>query len=387
MKQAKTLIFATALCSLFFSGCSDKQDQAQQKPMAMPVHMIVAKAISLPYSLEEMAQTEGAKETEVRARVGGILMKRLYDEGSAVKKNQPLFQIDEAPYKIAYSQARVKLEQAVREEKRLKGLVAKQAVSQKEYDDSYSARLVAQEELNQAKLNLEWTTVRAPVEGVTGRATKSEGSLVTTGADSLLTSIYQNDPIWVRFGLSDSVLDATSGKKGNLTGIELILPNGKVYSEKGKINFLASTVDTVLGTRQLRAEFANPKGELLPGQFVRIRLIGPIRNNVFLVPQTAVVQTEKGYLLMIADKNNKVEARPVEVAEWHGTDWVITGGLKQGDRIIIDNLMKLRTGAEVMDAAVLEKKQQAQQPQQQKVEQNKESKENKESKDNKENKK
>ena len=263
-------------------------------------------------------------------------------------------------------------------------MVAKQAVSQKEYDDSYSARLVAQEELNQAKLNLEWTTVRAPVEGVTGRATKSEGSLVTTGADSLLTSIYQNDPIWVRFGLSDSVLDATSGKKGDLTGIELILPNGKVYSEKGKINFLASTVDTVLGTRQLRAEFANPKGELLPGQFVRIRLIGPIRNNVFLVPQTAVVQTEKGYLLMIADKNNKVEARPVEVAEWHGTDWVITGGLKQGDRIIIDNLMKLRTGAEVMDAAVLEKKQQAQQPQQQKVEQNKE---NKESKDNKENKK
>lgn len=370
MKQSKFLIIVSTICSLILSGCGDKQDQAQKQPMAMPVHMLVAKPISLPYSLEEMAQTEGAKETEVRARVGGILMKRLYDEGSVVKKNQALFQIDDAPYKIAYSQAKVKLEQAVREEKRLKGLVAKQAVSQKEYDDAYSAKLVAQEELNQAKLNLEWTTVRAPVEGVTGRAVKSEGSLVSTGADSLLTSIYQNDPIWVRFGLSESVIDG--GDKKDVTGIELILPNGKVYSEKGKINFLASTVDTVLGTRQLRAEFANPKEELLPGQFVRIRLIGAMRDNVYLVPQTAVVQTEAAYLLMIADKNNKVEMRPVEVAEWHGTDWVITKGLKPGDRVIIDNLMKLRPGAEVVDAAGLEKQAAAKG--------NKENKENKENK-------
>lgn len=355
MKNSKFLIIATTIISLLISGCGDKQQQNQQQAMAIPVHMITAKSISLPYSLEEMAQTEGAKETEVRARVGGILMKRLYDEGSVVKKNQPLFQIDEAPYKIAYAQAKVKLEQAVREEKRLKGLVAKQAVSQKEYDDSYSARLVAQEELNQAKLNLEWTTVRAPVEGVTGRAAKSEGSLVTTGADSLLTSIYQNDPIWVRFGLSDNVIDAGGGDKQQLSGIELILPNGKVYSEKGKINFLASTVDTVLGTRQLRAEFKNPNEELLPGQFVRIRLIGAMRDNVFLVPQTAVVQTEAAFMLMIADKNNKVEARPVQVAEWRGTDWVITGGLKNGDRIIVDNLMKLRAGAEVIDADKLNK--------------------------------
>lgn len=372
MKRVQNLIITTALCSFIFSACNSDQNQAQQKPMAMPVHMLIAKPISLPYSLEEMAQTEGAKETEVRARVGGILMKRLYDEGSAVKKNQPLFQIDEAPYKIAYSQARVKLEQAVREEKRLKGLVSKQAVSQKEYDDAYSAKLVAQEELNQAKLNLEWTTVRAPVEGVTGRATKSEGSLVSTGADSLLTSIYQNDPIWVRFGLSESVIDAGGGEKQELSEIELIMPNGKVYAEKGKINFLASTVDTVLGTRQLRAEFANPNGELLPGQFVRIRLIGAMRDNVYLVPQTAVIQTEAAFLLMIADKNNKVEARPVEVAEWHGTDWVITKGLKPGDRVIIDNLMKLRPGAEVVDAAGLEKQAAAKG--------NKENKENKENK-------
>ncbi len=374
MKKYSFLAIATTICTLLISGCGDKPQQNQQQAMAMPVHMMVAKPISLPYSLEEMAQTEGAKETEVRARVGGILMKRLYDEGGVVKKNQPLFQIDEAPYKIAYSQAKVKLEQAVREEKRLKGLVSKQAVSQKEYDDAYSARLMAQEELNQAKLNLEWTTVRAPVEGVTGRATKSEGSLVSTGADSLLTSIYQNDPIWVRFGLSENVIDG--GDKQELTGIELILPNGKVYSEKGKINFLASTVDTVLGTRQLRAEFKNPNGELLPGQFVRIRLIGAMRDNVFLVPQTAVVQTEAAYLLMIADKNNKVEMRPVEVAEWHGTDWVISKGLKAGDRIIIDNLMKLRPGAEVLDAAVLEKQAQ----QKSASTENKENKENKESK-------
>lgn len=352
--------------SAFLAACGSQEEAAQQM-QAMPVTMKTMQSVNLPLTLEVMAQTEGAKETEVRARVGGILLKRLYDEGSFVKEGQPLFQIDPEPYKIAFARAKASAEQTAREEKRLKGLVKNQAVSQKEYDDSFSANAVAQAALREAQLNLEWTTVTAPVSGVTGRSLKSEGSLVTVGSDSLLTSVYQNNPIWVRFGLSENeaarLPDGRPSSK-SIKSVEMVLPNGKTYAQKGKINFLASTIDTTLGTQQLRAEFPNPDGDLLPGQFVRVKLLSHERPNVFLVPQSAVTQTQTGYLVMLANQENKVEPRKVEVAEWVGSDWVITGGLKDGERVITDNILKLKTGAAVMDKAVLMAQQQAQQAQQ-----------------------
>lgn len=352
--------------SAFLAACGSQEEAAQQM-QAMPVTMKTMQSVNLPLTLEVMAQTEGAKETEVRARVGGILLKRLYDEGSFVKEGQPLFQIDPEPYKIAFARAKASAEQTAREEKRLKGLVKNQAVSQKEYDDSFSANAVAQAALREAQLNLEWTTVTAPVSGVTGRSLKSEGSLVTVGSDSLLTSVYQNNPIWVRFGLSENeaarLPDGRPSSK-SIKSVEMVLPNGKTYAQKGKINFLASTIDTTLGTQQLRAEFPNPDGDLLPGQFVRVKLLSHERPNVFLVPQSAVTQTQTGYLVMLANQENKVEPRKVEVAEWVGSDWVITGGLKDGERVITDNILKLKTGASVMDKAVLMAQQQAQQAQQ-----------------------
>lgn len=351
LRPAAAAVAALALVTALATGCSDSQAPAQgAAPPALPVTVLEAQPQRLPSSLELMAQTEGAKETEVRARVGGILVKRLYQEGALVKAGQPLFQIDRAPYEIALAEAKAKADQTAREEARLKGLLAHQAVSQKEYDDAASNNAVAQATLRQAQLNLSWTTVTAPVSGTSGRAVKSEGNLINTSDASLLTSVYQANPMWVRFGLAESDTAALPGgvlKPEMVTGVELIMPDGSTYAHTGKINFLASTIDPTLGTQQLRAEFDNKEGLLLPGQFVRVRLLTGEREGVFLVPQAAVMQTDQARLVMVADADNKVAPRPVETAEWRGKDWVITKGLKAGDKIIVDNLMKLRPGAPV----------------------------------------
>ncbi len=332
------------------SACSDSKPAGPPPMGPMPVTVLEVQPQKIPTSIEIMAQTEGARETEVRARVGGILVKRLYQEGEAVKAGQALFQIDRSSYEIALSEARAKADQASREMKRLKSLIESKAISQKEYDDAASNNAIAQAALRQAELNLAWTTVTAPVAGTTGRAAKSEGNLVTVGSDSLLTSIYQLNPMWVRFSLGESDLAKFPGGRvsaKDVTGVQLVMANGTIYSKPGKLNFLASNIDTTLGTQALRAEFTNPDNQLLPGQFVRIRLLTGERDGVFLVPQSAVVQTEQGALVMLAGEGDKVTPRPIQAGEWLGKDWVVLGGLKAGDKVIIDNLMKLRPGAPV----------------------------------------
>ncbi len=344
------LVWGAIALSVGVTGCSSDDGAAGATAPArppMPVSVLEMQPQRVPASIEVMAQTEGARETEVRARVGGILMKRLYQEGETVRAGQALFQIDRASYEIALAEAKARADQAARELKRLEGLVEQNLVSRRDYDNAVSTNDIAQAALRQAQLNLSWTTVTAPVSGTTGRAIKSEGNLITTGADSLLTSIYQLDPIWVRFSLAESdIAKLPQGRlvAENITGIELILPDGTVYPVPGKLNYLASTIDTALGTQQLRAEFANHENRLLPGQFVRARLLLGDRENVYLVPQVAVVQNDAGRMVMVADADNKVTPRPVQTAEWRGQDWVITGGLQPGDRVITDNIIKLRPG-------------------------------------------
>lgn len=345
--QQKKLALALSL-ALSLVACSGEKPAAPAMG-PMPVTVLEMQPQKAPTSIEIMAQTEGARETEVRARVGGILMKRLYQEGENVKEGQALFQIDRAPYEIALADAKAKAEQTTREVGRLKGLAEAKAIAQKDYDDALSANAVAQAALRQAELNLSWTTVTAPVAGVTGRAVKSDGNLIST-ADGLLTSIYQTNPIWVRFSLGESDLAKFANKRvtaKDVTGVQLVLADGSVYDKPGKLNFLASNIDTTLGTQQLRAEFNNADKALLPGQFVRVRLLTGERDGVFLVPQAAVLQTEQGTLVMTADGENKVAPRPVKAGEWLGKDWVILGGLKAGDKVIVDNLIKLRPGAPV----------------------------------------
>ena len=351
------------------AGCSPAPQEGAGAPgagmPALPVTVIEVQPTRVPIAVEVVAQTEGARETEVRARVGGVLVKRLYQEGETVREGQPLFQIDRAPFEIALAQARAALvgaralaDQAVREAGRLKGLHEKLAISRKEYDDAVSAEAIAQAavqaaeaNLRQAELNLSWATVTAPVAGQSGRALKSEGNLVVQGSDNLLTAIHQANPLWVRFSLAESDTARLPGGRLNprtVNGVELVLPDGSVYPRQGRLNFQASQIDPALGTQQFRAEFDNRDGALLPGQFVRVRLLTGVRDGVFLVPQAAVIQTEQTRLVMLAGPDNKVQPRPVQAGDWYGKDWVILGGLRVGDKVIVDNLMKLRPGAPVL---------------------------------------
>jgi membrane fusion protein (multidrug efflux system) len=218
---------------LALSACSDSKPAAPPAMGPLPVTVLDVQPQKVPTSIEVMAQTEGARETEVRARVGGILVKRLYQEGETVKAGQPLFQIDRS-LRNRPREARAKADQANREMKRLKGLIESKAISQKEYDDAASNNAIAQAALRQAELNLAWTTVTAPVAGTTGRAAKSEGNLVTVGGDSLLTSIYQLNPMWVRFSLGESDLAKFPGGRvsaKDVNGVELVLANGSVYGK------------------------------------------------------------------------------------------------------------------------------------------------------------
>ena len=353
--------------SLLLAGCtSGDAQQAPAAPPPLPVALLEAKPVQVAASVEVTAQTEGSREVEVRARVGGILQKRLYQEGAAVKAGQPLFQIDRAPFEIALAQAKASLadakaksDQTAREMARLKGLVAQQAISQKEFDDATSNAAMsqaslqgAQAKVRDAELNLSYTSVTAPVAGTSGRAMRSEGTLVTAGTDSLLTTVVQLNPLWVRFSLAESEIARLPGGRATATtvkAVELVLPDGSTYTTKGKLNFAASTVDPKLGTVALRAEFDNAEGKLLPGQFVRARVIGGARDGVFLVPQTAVMQSDAGRFVYVKGAGDKAEVRPINVGEWQGKDWVVLSGLKGGDKIIVDNLIKVRPGAAVTE--------------------------------------
>ena len=358
--------------AILVSGCG--QGQPDSAHAAIPAAPALSAAVlevapqRVPIALEAVGQIEGSKEVEVRARVSGILLKRLYHEGELVRAGAPMFKIDPAPFEIALAQAQAQLaqeqarnEQSRRESTRLKQLAAEKAISQKEYDDASSNRKLsdatlqaAQANVRQAELNLSYTDVAAPVSGVSGRAVRSEGSLITAGGDSLLTSISQVDPIWVRFSLAESDLGKLPQRRlvrGAQVEVSLILPDGSRYPGKGQLNFAATQIDPRLGTQQLRAEFDNAKGQLLPGQFVRAQLVAGQRDNVFLVPQTAVMEAEAGYMLFVLDKEGKAALRPVQLGDWIGSDWMVLGGLATGDRVVVDNLLKLRPGAAVSPLA------------------------------------
>ena len=358
-------IIMGALISVALIACGKKDAPAGQPPgggMALPVSVIELQPTSVPISAEAVAQTEGAKEVEIRPRVGGILLKRLYDEGTTIKAGQAMFLIDPVPYQIALSQVRAQLaqqkahvEQTKREEARLQTLLATKSISQREYDNAVSDSALASAAMQQveasireAELNLSYATVTAPVSGVSGRFQFSEGALVAANT-SLLTTIVQLSPIWVRFSFSDSELALLGGhlNEGNVKDVTLTLPDGSEYKQKGKLNFAASQIDPALGTQQLRATFDNADKRLLPGQFVRARVTTGQRDGVFLVPQVAVQTSDQGKFVYVVNEKNEATVHPVQAGEWQGKDWVIYSGLNAGDKVIVDNLIKVRPGAPV----------------------------------------
>lgn len=357
----------TLVASLALVGCGKKTDAAAgQQMQAMPVSVVEVQPTSVPISVESVAQTEGAKEVEVRPRVGGIILKKLFEEGEPVKTGQAMFLIDPVPFQIALSQAKAQLaqqkarvEQTRREADRLKGLLATQSISQRDYDNATSDNAVAiatvqqgEAMVREAELNLSYTTVTAPASGVAGRFQFSEGALVAANT-SLLTTVVQISPIWVRFSLSDSEVASLGGRltEQSVKKVTLVLPDGTEYKQQGKLNFAASQIDPALGTQQLRATFENSDHKLLPGQFVRARITTGTRDGVFLVPQTSVLTGDQGKFVFVAEtgKDGKATAtvHPIKEGGWQGTDWVILSGLKAGDKVITDNLIKVRPGAPV----------------------------------------
>ena len=344
------------------AACSNKDQEASNniaKQMAMPVGVISIEPRDVPISAEAVAQTEGAKEIEIRPRVGGILLKRLYQEGTAVEAGQPMFLIDPVPYQNVLAQAKAQLieqqarvEQTIREESRLKELLSTKSISKREYDNAVSENAIVNAALQQAKirvrdakLNLSYTTVTAPVKGISGRRQLSEGVLIQANT-SLLTTIIQLSPIWVGFSLSDNELKRFGGylSEKNVLNVTLILPDGTEYDQNGKLNFAARRIDPTLGTQQLRATFDNSDQRLLPGQFVRVRIATGEQKGVFLIPQTAVLTSDLGKVVYVVNKKNEAVMQPVVTGKWVGKNWVVTEGLKAGDKVIVDNLIKLRPG-------------------------------------------
>jgi membrane fusion protein (multidrug efflux system) len=355
--------------ALLASGCGgkDTSSQSAQAGGNAPVNVTAIRVTSKPLSLvlNTVGRTEGSKEVELRARVSGILKKRVYTEGAAVKAGAVMFEIDPAPFQIALEHARAALagerarnQQARRNADRLRELVGQNLVSRSDVDNAVStlesseaAMLAAQADVREAELNLSYTKVIAPISGIAGRALHSEGSLVTAGTDSsLLTTVSQTNPLWVRFALSETEYDSLRAlsprDRSNALTVSLLHKDGSPYPAQGQLNFAGSTVDASLGTVQLRAEFPNPDLSLLPGEYVQVRLSGAAEPGI-AVPQTAVLQGNNGPFVWVVNAQSQAEQRGVKTGDWVGAEWRIQSGLAEGDTVIVDNLLKLRPNTAV----------------------------------------
>src|SRR5713226_4069830 len=353
-----------AIVSALLSGCEQAASQPQGR-VPPEVAVVAVQAQSVPAAFEYVGQIAGSREVEVRARVTGIVLKRNYREGRPVAQGQSMFTIDPAPFEVAVARAEAALAsaearfaQTKRNSARLKPLFEAKAASQKDYDDAASAEQIAEAEvktaranLADARLNIGYTRVEAPVSGIAGRALRSEGTYVS-GPEVLLTTVSQIDPIYVLFGVSDEER-LTLAKDGQFE-VTVKLADGSVHGEAGKLNFSDVRVSGNTGTSEARAELPNPGGLLHPGQFVRVTLKGAQRPGAIMVPQRAVLEGPKGKFVYVVNSESKAESRPVELGDWQGNAWIVTAGLNPGDKVIVDGVMKIGPGAPVSVAAVQE---------------------------------
>ena len=371
----RTLMTAAALvAATWATACGGGKPPAQQAPPPPQVTVVALapKAIEMAYAVP--GRLQGSREVEVRSRVKGILQSWAYKEGEAVREGQLLFRIDPAPYlasvdraKGVVGEAEAALTRAERDVTRLGPLVEREAVSRRELDDAMSTRdqaLASRESaraaLRSAELELGYTKVVAPVSGISGRALRSQGSLVDDGENSLLTSIWRIDPIWALFTISDREFArlqaelARAGKALSDVEAELVLADGRIHPVRGKLNFTGSQIDVSTGSVELRAELPNADAALLPGLFVRVVLKGVSRSGALVVPQRAVQQGPEGQFVYVVGEGDKVESRPVVLEQWSGSDWIVGSGLAAGERVIVDGALKVGPGAvvQVVEAAI-----------------------------------
>jgi membrane fusion protein (multidrug efflux system) len=363
----RTMGLATA-GALLLAGCGAEAPPPAPPPPEVTIHTVsaqnVANVIELP------GRVQAIRTAEVRARVNGIVQRRLFEEGTDVRAGQALFAIDPREMRASLNAIQATLQRnqasaanAQQVVNRYQGLLAGQAISRQEYDAAVAALRTAQADVanaraqvESARLTLNYATVTAPISGRAGRAQVTEGALVSAGEGTLLTTIEQMDRVYVNFGQSSADLlgirqDVQSGKLQlpalNNVAVNLILEDGSVYGSAGSLDFLGLSIDPATGTAALRAEFPNPARLLVPGQFVRARIQAGTRPDGILIPQRAVRITPEGGTVMVVGKDNKAEVRTVKVGDLQGGNWVVLEGLKPGDKVIVNGLQKVQPGQPV----------------------------------------
>ncbi|ARP83282.1 efflux transporter periplasmic adaptor subunit [Bordetella genomosp. 8] len=353
---------ALAATLLLLAACDKPPGGPPPEPVAVTVLTVVQR--DTPVQFEFTAQTQSSREVEIRARVDGFLDKRVYQEGDLVKEGQTLFLMDPKPFEAALKTAKGQLAQqqarwtvTKANLARVRPLVAANAISKKDLDDAVgneqeaaAAVISAQGQVQTAELNLGYTVIKSPLTGLSSFAQQQDGSYLTAGPGGLLTHIYQLDPMWVNFSISENELLAYRDQieKGQLRfperkdfDVRVVLADGTVYPSIGHINFANPAFSSQTGTFLVRASFANPDGVLRPGQFVRARVSGAVRQNAVLVPQRAVLQGSKSHFVWVVDADAKARQRVVEVGTWHGDNWFVTDGLKAGERIVVDGALRV----------------------------------------------
>lgn len=330
-----------------------------------PAHVTVLPAATETVTITRdlPGRIDAVRVAEVRARVPGILLKKVFEEGAEVKAGDVLFQIDPAPLAAALDSAKANLARAEanaqksdNEDRRFRELVALNAVSKQDADNSASAVAISSAELLAAKsavvaaeLNFGYATVTAPISGRIGKAVVTEGALVGQGSATLMAVIQQLDPIYFDFTQSSGDLMSikkAGGKEGKVT---LLLDDGSAYEHTGRLLFSEASVDETTGMVTLRAEFPNPKNDLLPGMFARARVVLAVKENVVTIPMRAVIRGPggKGSVLIVDEKDN-AQIRSVETSDATGDKWVVTSGLQAGERVIIEGSQKVKPGAPVV---------------------------------------
>jgi membrane fusion protein (multidrug efflux system) len=357
---------AILLLGLALSSCGKKAEGGRgqdNKPKA--VGFVVVQQTDVPVETELPGRTSPYRTSEVRPQITGIIRRRLFTEGALVHAGQSLYEIDARPYQAAFAEASANLSSAIANDEaaravaeRYKPLAAIEAVSKQDYSNAVgTARQasagVAQRraQLDTARINLRFTSVPAPITGRIGRSLVTDGGLVTANQATAIAQINQLDPIYVDIQQSAAQLIAMRrafGSAGGAADVRLRLEDGSDYGVTGKVKFTDTIVDEGTGTVTLRAEFPNPDGLLLPGMFVRARLAQAVDKGVFLVPQTGVQRNVQGEpLVWIASPDDKVERRQITVSRTDGTNWVVTGGLKAGERVLVQGIGTLKPGQEV----------------------------------------
>ncbi len=359
------LLLATILAS-----CS-KHEEPKGPPPAVEVVAITIQPRTIPAMFPFVAQIQSSHQVDVMARVSGFLEKISYSEGKQVNKGQILFQIDKKPYQAAVDV--VKAEMEIRESQlwtarasynRIKPLADQNAASKSDLDTAIGAVKSAEAGLQQAQANLDkanldlgYTTITSPVSGVSGQSKIREGGYIAAGSQSAtLTYVAKLDPAWVDFSISqneqaDALQKVDSGRlvppKGNRYTVELELADGHRYPQIGVVNFAEPSFSKETGTFLVRAQIPNPKGDLRPGMFVKAYLTGAKRPNALAVPQKSVQQTANGHVIYIVNTKGQVDVRLVTVGDWVGPDWIINEGLKAGEQVIVDGIMRLAPGMPV----------------------------------------